>query len=482
MRDRSLHATHEAHWTRDAGALGVSLAVVLTALSVSDHLDSFPSAVLGGVLAVVFADIIGRTTGSTLPLGRVALLSYAVAASVGAVVMADNQRNFGIPFSSGFDDGFYWFNTERLAQGIDDGTHVTLFERFASLYYRLLAVGGDVVPADLLPLNWALSAVTVATVFAASEALLGVAPPLGLSLLATYGNAQFCLCVPYFYRDMLVAAGFAAAVLYALRGNLWFALAACGVVLGTRTAHGFLALFVVASVLIARTDFFRRNPRAVAGSLAVLVTAGALVVSRGSAAMLSGRAGEDDSRDVASYAVTRQQEIVAHLEADDSSLGARVIALGPVGIPLRMVSGYFAPVTLQDPEVERSFNTLLIPWRIGDVLRARFFVVYMMIYWVTVLSWPVLVAPLILGMRRLERAPGTRRVLFRSLVLCFLLVMTISMQERHRVPLLAFNPLFLAAWRAEPPTESERHLAYWIGVFTLAAITTLNIYVILRRG
>lgn len=466
--------------TRAIAAAAVALPIVALLLGTAGHQSAFPSVILAGVITAALAAAIRQAAGVTLPLARIAVATYALAAVLGAVVIASNQSNFGIPYTSSFDDSYYWINTESIATGGSFGAeHATLFEYVAAGYFLALSTLGAVAPADLLPLNWALSALALAAVLACSERLVGAPPPLGLALLATFGNAQFCLCVPHLYRDMLVTLGFTLAVLFAVRGRLGLALLGVGLALGTRTAHGFLAAFVLASVTLARTHTYRRHPRLIAAGLVIAVTAAALVVSRGSAAMLSGRGGESDSRDVASYALNRQDAVVEHL-SEQSSLGAQVIGLGPVGIPLRMVSGYFAPVTLLSPVVERSYNTLMIPGRMGDSLKVKRFVAFMLVYWVTVLSWPLLAPGLLLGMRRLDRAGGTQRLLLRSLALCFLLIMVISMQERHRVPVLAFNPLLLAAFYATPATAEERFLARAIRRATLVGLGAVNLWIALR--
>lgn len=467
---------------RTAAALALATPLVAALLAAAGELRVFPSVVLCAVLTAAGAAVLRRSVTSALPMAHLGLVAYALAAVIGALVLLNNQQNFGLPFGVGFDESFYWFNTESISGGGHLGeVHATLFEHLCARYHALLALGGDVTPGEMLPVNWALSALTLCAVFGVSEALLGAAPPLGLSLLATYGNAQFCLCVPHFYRDMLVTLGFVLAALYALRGRIPLALLGVGVALGTRTAHGFLALLLVATVAISRTRAFRRQPRVFAAGLVIAGLLGAAVVSRGSAAMLSGRGGESDSRDVVSYAITRQEDVVSHLSGE-SSYGAQVIALGPLGIPLRMVSGYFAPVSLVSPMQERSYNTLMLPGRLGDQLRVQRFVSFMLVYWVTVLAWPVLAAPLLLGMRRLELAGGTPATLMRALALCFFLIMVISMQERHRVPVLAFNPLFLAAWRRAPPDPQERRLARAITGLTLLAIGALNLWVLIRGG
>ena len=442
--------------------------------------EALPAMVLGAVVSTAIGWFLKTALRTDAPLTEVAIFTYSLVAIAGTGVLADNYTNTGLHFSTRFDDSFYWFNTRQLAEHGSEGTSGwTFFEFAASLWYHGVDLfTSPVPPAAMLPFNWMLTSVCVCLVAELTRTLVGRAPSLSSIALTVVCNIQFFLVVAYFYRDIMVTLGFVGAVLFALRRQTPVALVFVAMAAATRGAHGILALFVVMTLLFVRTNLFRRHPAlGVTAGVTLFAILIGLVLALPSS-MMSGRQGEDtDAESVFSHGAARQKAAVDYYEdkGTGDSFGAAVLALGPAGIPLRMVSGYFAPVTLRSPEQERSFNTLFLPASMGDfaVVRGYFWITY--VGWITALTWPFTAPRLILGMRRMIRGPLEQRTLFWSLVGTLLAVMVVSMQERHRVPVLAFNPLLMTM--AEHASPSEQRLRGRLSILIAITIAALNAWV-----
>lgn len=439
--------------------------------------DALPAMLAGAILSVAAGRFLKYALRTDAPLTEVSIFTYALVSILGTAVLADNYTNTGLHFSTSFDDSFYWFNTRQLAEyGTESTSAWTLFELSASVWYRGLEIYAPVTPAAMLPFNWMLTAICVCLMVELTRVLVGRVPTLASIVLTVACNIQFFLVVSYFYRDIMVTLGFVGAVLFTLRRQLVIALLFAAVAGATRGAHGILALFVVMVVWFVYTDLFRRHKAfsVTAGVSLFVILIGLVAVLP--ASVLSGRRGEEESQTVLSQSAERQRSTIDYYrESESSSLGAQVIALGPVGIPLRMVSGYFAPITLRSPQQDRTYNSLFLPATMGDYYGVRGYFWGTFVSWATVFTWPFVAPRLILGLRRLSRGTTVQKTLFWSLIGTFLAVMVISMQERHRAPVLAFNILFLTL--AERPTPAERRLRGRLAILTTIALAALNAWV-----
>lgn len=439
--------------------------------------EALPAMVAGAIVSVAAGRFLKYALRTEAPLTEIAIFTYALVAILGTAVLADNYTNTGLHFSTSFDDSFYWFNTRQLAEyGTESTAAWTLFELAASLWYLAIDLFTPVTPAAMLPFNWMLTTVCVCLMVELTRTLVGRVPTLTSIVLTVACNIQFFLVVAFFYRDIMVTLGFVGAVLFTLRRQLVTALVFSAIAGATRGAHGILALFVVMLLSFVHTDLFRRHKAlsVTAGVSLFAILIGLVAVLP--ASVLSGRRGEEESQTVLSQSAERQRSTIDYYRgSDSSSLGAQVIALGPVGIPLRMVSGYFAPVTLRSPQQDRTYNSLFLPATMGDYHGVRGYFWSTFVSWATVFTWPFVAPRLILGIRRLWRGPTVQKTLFWSLIGTFLAVMVISMQERHRVPVLAFNILFLTM--AERPTPAEHRLRGRLAILTTIALAALNAWV-----
>lgn len=442
--------------------------------------DLWVSALLGGVAARAAGEALAQSLRDP-GLRRVAVGAYAVASLVGAFVLWDNHSNTGLLYAPNFDESFYYHNARRIADlGLDATTHWTLFDVLLAGWCAALGSVKELTPADALPLNWALTAVCAALAAGAAREAVGSAPPLRWQLAVTLAQAQVLVTAVCLFRDMLVAVGFVGATLFALRRSLGATLACVAVAGATRGGHGFLAALVAFTLWAVGTRAFARNPRTYGAIGAAVLVAAVALASTASSRLLSGRVGEDGEGDVAAAVSERTRTWTEGYAQTGQSLGARVMGLGPVGYPLRMVSGYFAPVVLRDATFEKSLNSLFLPGSMGDRYTVRGHFLFTYFEWLTALLWPVTAPILVLGMTRLAGGTRRQRALLAGLAAAFLAVMVISMQERHRVAVLALNPVFAAAALARPWTPAERRLVRRGRGLAALAVLGLNLYARLR--
>lgn len=456
--------------------LGACAAPMLWFTSQCEALEMWLSIVCCGAVATLSAGVLKTLLRSDDGLVETAAITFALSGFVGCLVMWDNYTSTGLYYSPNFDDSFYYFNARRIADGGPDAaTHWTLFELLLAAYCLVLEPLKTIQPYDLLPVNWLLASINAVLLVELTRAVTGRSLPRRWLFAATLGVYQYLAVIPYLYRDMLVTVGFVGTVLFAWRGPRWAAVPFALVLFGTRGGHGVLAVLVGGAVVFTGTELYRRNPRTWAFVAAVFVGGALLAGSSLSAGFLSGRQGDEGSGDVATMTMERQRSWNQDYAQSNSSLGARVLGLGPVGWPLRMFSGYFAPVVMRDPVFDRSMNSLFLPASMGDVVHFRAFSTFTLAEWFGIVMWPVTAPVYLLGMRRLARGSTRHRTLMWGLAAAFLMVMIVSMQERHRAPLVAFNSLFAAAALQSPWTFQERYFVRMTRVITTGALLVLNV-------
>lgn len=435
--------------------------------------DLWVAALLGASLSLLAAAALERHLSARGLVG-VTLGTYAVAALVGSFAVWDNHANTGLFYAPNFDESFYYHNGRRIAEsGLGAATHWTAFDVLVGAWLAGLGALKDVTPADALPLNWALTAVCACLTAAVTREVVGARLPLRWQLAVTLAQAQLLLAAVCLFRDMLVTVGFVGATLFALRRSLGATLACIALTAATRGGHGFLAALVALTLHAVGTAAFARNPRTFSALGGAALVAVLWLGSTASAGLLSGRAGEGGDGDVASAVAQRTSAWTEGYAQSGTSLGARVMGLGPAGYPLRMVSGYFAPVVMRDATFEKSLNTLFLPASMGDhyVVRGHYLLTYF--EWLTALLWPLTAPLLVLGMARLARGDLRQRALLAALAAAFLAIMVVSMQERHRIAVLAFNPMLVAAALARPWSGDERRLVRrvrWIAALGVLAV------------
>lgn len=441
------------------------------------------SAIVWGAITLGASALLRRQLDGPDDMVTTAGVVYALSALVGAFVVWDNHSNTGLHFSTNFDDSFYYVNAVELARGrVAQLTQWTLFEVLLALWCSALEPFKAIAPVDLLPVNWSLTALCVTMSAELARRVSGRPVPRPWLLAVTLGQYQLLAVVPFLYRDMLVAVSFVGAALFAWVGAPWRALPFIILATGTRGGHGVLAAFTAASLHFTSTATFQRAPRTMTAVGVVLLAAAVAVGANLSAGFLSGRVGEEASGNVATFAVERQQRWTENYAQTGSSFGERVLGLGPVGFPLRMVSGYFAPVVFRDATYEKSFNSLFLPGSMGDRYRVRGTFRFTYAEWVSILLWPLTAPLLLLGMRRLARGDTRQRTLLGALALAFFLIMVVSMQERHRVPILAFNPVFIAMALAQRSSAAEARFVALTRSIVVAGIVALNITAVLQRA
>jgi hypothetical protein len=445
--------------------------------------SALPSALLGLALALVAAGALKLVGVLRGPILERVLAGYGLAAVVGAVVVWDNHVNTGLHYSTSFDDSFYWFNTVWIARhGLESASHFTLFEVLLAQYHRVLEdLCGGVQPVDLLPFNWCMGALCVLLAGECAQALSARPLPIPWLLATTLGNVGFSTTTSLLHRDPLVAFGYLGAALAGLRGQGALGLAFAAVAFATRGAHGVLALGALGACLAVRTAWFQARPRLFA-ALGALAMVGFIVAgSAASAGFLSGRQGAAEDRSVADLAAERSEQITTHAQTvtAQSSLGALVLSLGPVGIPLRMVSAWFAPVVLRSPAQARSLNTQFLPGSMGDHYKLWGNYRATWLEWCTVLLWVPLAPLLLRGLGRLRRGGSLRRAFLFAHAGTLLAVVAISGQERHRLPVLLLNAAVVAVALGDqsPAERARRRLEHTV---TLLALVALNLVQALR--
>ena len=459
--------------------VALSLATTLYFVERAAATSMWVSIAASGILTLLAARALRRWFGPQSRALTVAATTFSLCGAVGSFVLWDNFVNTGLYYSTTYDDSFYYFNTKAIAaEGLGADVPRTLFEIVLAGYAVLLHPLKALEPTDLLPFEWFLASVTGVLVFQlVQEIVPSRRLPIAWGLLTTLGQYAYLSVIPFLYRDMLVTVGFVGGVLSAWRGSRLACVAFLGVALATRAAHGVLAAFICVALFLVGSLAFRRRPFVWSAAFVLACGAAFFAASAVSSGFMSSRAGEVGEGDVLSAAVERQQTWNRTFAEEGTSVGARVMGLGPMGYPLRMVTGYFAPVVLRSPEYDKEVNTLFLRGSMGEFTQVHGQFLFTYAEWFTTLLWPVTAPLLLLGIHRMARGTPRRRALVVTLGIAFAFIMVVSMQERHRIEILAFNPIFVAIAFEERWTALERRAVgllqagVFIGIAALNAIT-----------
>lgn len=184
---------------------------------------------------------------------KVVTISYLVLSIMGLIIVFDNRHNFGVDFGYGADDSRFFTQIEGLANG-DSASYISLYVIVFSIFFRIIHFFCDSVNLlDLLPINWALSAICI---YFASHLVFLVTRkviPVWLLGVCLLGNFTYVDSTVRLYRDgMLLCFLLMSFVFLINKKNVRFAMSSIIVTL-LRGLNGMtLYLFLMCKILSDR--------------------------------------------------------------------------------------------------------------------------------------------------------------------------------------------------------------------------------------
>lgn len=422
-----------------------------------------PATAMCGFVAWIVSLAVQRTSALRLGdarsnVGVSAMIAYGVFAVVGRLGVYVNRTVAGLDFGHARDDSYFFFRALDLAAG-DTPDQLTPFDLLGGAVATVSnALQGDTQLLDLLPTVWMLGAISVAIAIAIAEQV-GRKPASAVAILSIVANAVFVDTCTHYYRDAAMLVFLTACLLFALNGR-W--ILGTGAALGAwwiRFANGMIGVLAVFLFSLSRSKIAQRNPRIVAmvGVIPCVVT-----IAVGSGTQLD--FGRD--RSIASIAVERREQLRDfYPEGGGPSLTARLYYAGPAGMVMAGVAAVLAPVTFRTPIQNIVYETVY-ERKVG-----RGLFLFNLLEWITIMLWPAVGPPLLIGCRSAIRGAASHRVLITLFLVTLIGNISISLQPRHRC---GFIVLFPALISLVDRREDGRSLRLLVLAFVLS-IAILNL-------
>jgi hypothetical protein len=384
-----------------------------------------------------------------------AIIAYIFLAAVGRTTVCVSRDVAGIDFGPAWDDSYFFYRALDIASGtIPD--RVSPFDLLGGAVAAISNfLQGDTRLLDLIPLVWTLGALSVALATAIAEHISQRAAPT-VATVSILGNAVFIDTCTHYYRDALILVFLGFSLLFSLRRHWIFGIGAALLAASIRLANGAIALLGVFLLAFSQSGFGHRRPR-LTGIICVVVCALAGVV--GSVANREG-----DS--LSGVAGSRRQALREfYQDSSDQSLTTKLYYAGPPGVAIAGVAAVFAPITFR-----RAVQNILYV-SVDETKIGRGLFLFSVLEWLTIVLWPMVGPPLVVGCRSAFKGTSSQRVLLAVFVVTILGNILVSLQPRHRCSFIILFPMLVAL--ANPKTQAR--LLRALACAFVVLIASLNI-------
>ncbi|MBN1664236.1 MAG: hypothetical protein JW943_11600 [Deltaproteobacteria bacterium] len=429
----------------------------------SAHLPSW--CIFGVILVAAF-----RTVSQKKHLDRsifsVIIFSYMVLSLVGIISVWAYVSSYGFPFAPYNDDSYYFLNIKSLA-GWKFPDEYTLYELFMVPAYWLFSfVNKTVSVQDLLPANWAMGAVVVGLAGRLSTKISGRFSLLAIAALLI--NYNFVDTVIHLYRDVFLLMLSLLCVMHAMRKKYLLALGFAFLAGLTRGGNGLLCIFYVIVFYLFHIGWLKKLNLKTMVVFAVMIV-GFIIIDNiaalgGLGRSFMGATEDHEKQTMMGRAVQRQDTMLSGSSGGFDSTKL-LHSLGPLGMAVIPLAATINPIRWSSFYATTSISVFRKNRGFGSVLRPVLF--FMLL---TVISWPFIGPPLILGFLRSIKSVEPMFILSIIFLVTVFVIALVSFQARHRTAFLIFFPCFVALTAGKTDTDKKFRtlLTVFFAVFIIA--------------